>query len=351
MIDRDTAQQIVNAVKDVCGYDINYISNAGVITASTNEKRIGDFHEAGYMAARTQETLEVADEQLYDGTQKGVNIPFTHHGETIGVIGITGEPDKVRIYARLAVRIMRLILRERDLDTSREMRKAEFAYIVRALVHGQSISHSYLVSFLKDRGLDFLDTYVVIRIRIADGEKTSNLSRTESNIENILTGFKGGLYAYEYPDQFILILKESAYAEQKALLQAFRNMAVRVAVGSVCRLNRAADSYHDAGIAFRGTDAQIVEFDSLYLELLFSRIPDREKDAYLARTVKQLSEKDRELLKRYYANNMSLKETAEQLYIHKNTLQYQLERIRAKTGLDPRTFADAEVLDIALKLE
>ena len=64
MINQDTAQQIVSAVKDVCGYDINYISTSGVIIASTNEKRIGDFHEAGYMAARSQETLEVADEQM-----------------------------------------------------------------------------------------------------------------------------------------------------------------------------------------------------------------------------------------------------------------------------------------------
>ena len=351
MINQDTAQQIVSAVKDVCGYDINYISTSGVIIASTNEKRIGDFHEAGYMAARSQETLEVADEQMYDGTWKGVNIPFTYHGETIGVIGITGDPDKVRIYARLAVRIMRLILRERDLDTSREMRKAEFAYIVRALVHGQSISHSHLIGFLEERGLDFQDLYRVIRIRSTDRENTSNLSRTESRVENILGRFQNGFYAYEYPDQYILILQESAWQEQKQILQELKGMKVRAAVGSACRLSRASESYRDAGIAFRGSDEQIIEFDSLYLELILSRIPEREKQAYLQRTTEKLNDKDREVLKAYYGNNMSLKETAQQLYIHKNTLQYQLDRIHTKTGLDPRAFADAEVLDTALKLD
>ena len=47
---------------------------------------------------------------------------------------------------------------------------------------------------------------------------------------------------------------------------------------------------------------------------------------------------------------MSLKETAEQLYLHKNTLQYQLDRIWKNTGYNPRNFKDATVLYVGLKL-
>ena len=46
-IKQDVAQQIVEAVKDVCSHDINFIDSKGIIFASTNSKRIGDFHEIG----------------------------------------------------------------------------------------------------------------------------------------------------------------------------------------------------------------------------------------------------------------------------------------------------------------
>ena len=47
---------------------------------------------------------------------------------------------------------------------------------------------------------------------------------------------------------------------------------------------------------------------------------------------------------------MSLKETADSLIIHRNTLQYQLDRIHEKTGMDPRRFRDAVVLYLSLLL-
>ncbi|MBR2811867.1 MAG: hypothetical protein IKD69_10835, partial [Solobacterium sp.] len=86
-IGQATAQQIVDTVKDVCGYDINYISREGIIIASTDRARISDFHEIGRKAADLKETLEVYENNLYDGTQKGLNIPFVYRGETVGVIG------------------------------------------------------------------------------------------------------------------------------------------------------------------------------------------------------------------------------------------------------------------------
>ena len=48
---------------------------------------------------------------------------------------------------------------------------------------------------------------------------------------------------------------------------------------------------------------------------------------------------------------MSLKQTAEALYLHKNTLQYRLNRIARETGYNPRVFTDAARLYLALKLD
>ncbi|MDE6054248.1 MAG: helix-turn-helix domain-containing protein [Lachnospiraceae bacterium] len=56
------------------------------------------------------------------------------------------------------------------------------------------------------------------------------------------------------------------------------------------------------------------------------------------------------MLKAYFSTNMSLKETCEQIYMHKNTLQYKLDKIARDTGYNPRRFKEAVVLYIALKI-
>ncbi|MFR4713912.1 MAG: helix-turn-helix domain-containing protein [Blautia wexlerae] len=47
---------------------------------------------------------------------------------------------------------------------------------------------------------------------------------------------------------------------------------------------------------------------------------------------------------------MSLHNTCEKLFLHKNTLQYKLNHIYRKTGLNPRRFKDAVLLYLAGKL-
>ena len=57
-IDRTLAAQVVNTVKDVCGRDVNFINQYGIIFASTDPERVGTFHEIGHQAALTGETIE-----------------------------------------------------------------------------------------------------------------------------------------------------------------------------------------------------------------------------------------------------------------------------------------------------
>lgn len=50
----------------------------------------------------------------------------------------------------------------------------------------------------------------------------------------------------------------------------------------------------------------------------------------------------------FFDNNLNISETARQLYIHRNTLVYRLEKIQKKTGLDVRVFDDALTFKIAM---
>ena len=70
----------------------------------------------------------------------------------------------------------------------------------------------------------------------------------------------------------------------------------------------------------------------------------------MEKTLNKLNDREIDILKTYFSTNMSLKDTSDQLFLHKNTLQYQLDRIAQKTGYNPRVFKDATVLYIGLKI-
>ena len=53
-------------------------------------------------------------------------------------------------------------------------------------------------------------------------------------------------------------------------------------------------------------------------------------------------------INKFFENNLNISETARQLYVHRNTLVYRLERIEKTLGLDIRTFEDAMLFKIAL---
>ena len=47
-------------------------------------------------------------------------------------------------------------------------------------------------------------------------------------------------------------------------------------------------------------------------------------------------------------NNLNVSETSRQLFIHRNTLVYRLDKLDRATGLDLRVFDDAITFQIAL---
>lgn len=64
-----------------------------------------------------------------------------------------------------------------------------------------------------------------------------------------------------------------------------------------------------------------------------------------------LSPELKETLETFLKHNLNLAEASRELYVHRNTLVYRLDRITELTGHNPRTFEDAVLLYLALWLE
>ena len=75
----------------------------------------------------------------------------------------------------------------------------------------------------------------------------------------------------------------------------------------------------------------------MFIEEIF---PDTTPDQFDEETLLTIS--------KFFENSLNVSETARQLYIHRNTLVYRLDKVHKATGLDLRVFEDAITFEIAL---
>lgn len=355
-IKKDVAQQIVEAVKDVCSHDINFIDSDGIIFASTNRNRIGDFHEIGLKVMKTGEILEVNTDDSFLGTQKGVNIPFIYNNEITAVIGISGDPEEVRKYAYLAQKITNLLLREHELELHEHNKKTQMSHVIRSIIFHEHLNPDYLRSFLEKYNISLHTNYRTVTVRLDSRYNLSNLSMIEHYIYRAFELTGSFLYTFIYPNEYILLLEEEKFQKNLHIFEKLgekQSPIIKIGIGNIEPLSRQYISYESAKIAISSLflNESIAVFDSLDLEILLGNISTNNKRLFLEKTLAKLSDKEQLILKTYFSLNMSLKEAADKLFLHKNTLQYQLDKIWRNTGYNPREFKDAAVLYVALKLK
>ncbi len=356
LIDKKLAQQIVNTVKDVCGKDVNFIEPSGIISASTNEQRIGTYHEIGQKAAASGTTIEVDTDDTYSGTYKGVNLPISHNHAIVAVIGISGIPDEVRVYAHLAEQITRLLIREKELNSISRADSDKKHYVLDSMINSRELNHDYLLDCFNDWKISTETKKRIILIEISSKYNPVNLSMLEQKIYNIYNNINVQLYAYYYPNIYIALIDDDDYLNNHHKIEKFAASYVKMLKTSIGRsvpYHQLERSYQSAlttsnSLTYDGNNYAV--FDSMELEIILSCVNDEHRQEYMDKITGKLDEDEIQLLNIYYRTNMSLADTCERLFIHKNTLQYRLDKIYKKTGKNPRDFEDAVKIYLALKL-
>ena len=71
--------------------------------------------------------------------------------------------------------------------------------------------------------------------------------------------------------------------------------------------------------------------------------------AFMTADIKKILDEEMLLtVRRFFQNSLNVSETSRQLFIHRNTLVYRLDKLQKSTGLDLRVFEDAITFKIAL---
>ncbi len=344
-MNKKTAQQIVETVKDVCGQDINYIDTDGMVYVSTNPNRVGSFHEIGKRVADTGQTIEVKEGENFYGTKPGVNIPIAYKGNIIAVIGISGNPDNVRKFAYLAQRITILLLREQELDRRENDARTRMNYIIRSLTGEEADENGRVEEYLNESKFDVEVNYRLIYIQLDRRYNPNNLGLIESRIETAFRFLETELYTYYYPNEYIAIVRERTLQGRKQILEKLSEECagiLKIAVSDGHSIYEQKDAYTEARITIKSLRGKVslLYYSELGLEILCSAAEETLSRAYCEKYLGKLEERDLSLLKVYYEENMSLTKTSEKLFLHKNTIQYQLDKIYRITGYNPRNFID-----------
>lgn len=142
-------------------------------------------------------------------------------------------------------------------------------------------------------------------------------------------------------------------------LQTEAMVKVRAGYGNrVELLPDIARSYQEARMALEVgrifyVENETVSYSKLGIGRLIYQIPDSLCEMFLREVFGEeipdiFDEETTITINKFFENNLNISETARQLYVHRNTLVYRLERIERTLGLDIRTFEDAMLFRIAL---
>ena len=123
-------------------------------------------------------------------------------------------------------------------------------------------------------------------------------------------------------------------------------------------INDIARSYSEAQIAleigrvFEG-DKYILSYDALGIGRLIYQLPSKLCELFLDEIFKKesinvLDEETIQTIYKFFENNLNVSETSRQLFVHRNTLVYRLDKIERLTGLDLRNFDDAVIFKVAI---
>ncbi|MCD8122573.1 MAG: helix-turn-helix domain-containing protein [Clostridiales bacterium] len=168
----------------------------------------------------------------------------------------------------------------------------------------------------------------------------------------------------------IILVKEVKPTETAEELEKTANMIVdmlnteamtkvHVAYGTVVSdLKEVSRSYKEAKMALDVgkifySNKNVVAYSNLGIGRLIYQLPLPLcrmfiKEIFEGKSPDEFDDETLTTINKFFENNLNVSETSRQLYIHRNTLVYRLDKLQKSTGLDLRVFEDAITFKIAL---
>ena len=189
------------------------------------------------------------------------------------------------------------------------------------------------------------------------------------NVKNVLGG-KNGDFVTAVDEKNIIVVKEvgenEGYEELNKIAESMVNLFradadsdVHVAYGTIVgEIKEVSRSYKEARMALDVgkiffEEKDVIAYSTLGIGRLIYQLPIPLckmfiKEIFDNKSPDDFDEETLTTINKFFENSLNVSETSRQLYIHRNTLVYRLDKLQKSTGLDLRVFEDAITFKIAL---
>ena len=363
-ISKRQADDIIHYLKSVVNEDINFIAPDGTIISSSDPSRVGSFHAGAVKVAQDLKPLYIYKDSEFEGGRKGINLPIFHERNLVAIVGITGEVEAIQQLTNVIVKMSEILIKENFLNSQKQF-KRENNRIIMELITKDKFNPEILKIKMDELSYDPAQYHFFLVSELDQFDEHNielsnliyNSIEKRIHVEDILT---------RMGNTFLMLTKEKDYAQTvaafspiKAYVEKKYKVTITTGVSEYFdRIESVFNAYKQAALVIESkspeSHGKIIPFDGSSLAFLLNSMARHETMDFARRVLGNLDEKDiyeaKKLLSYYIRSNGSINAVSQALYIHKNTVQYRLNKIHETTGYNPRELSDLMRLYIALEL-
>ncbi len=348
MISNQILQNTIEGLKGITRIDFCVLDTDGKLLAST-------FSEQGSYEEEVVSFVESpADSQVVKGYQF-FKIFDEHHLEYILLANGGGE-DVYMLGKIAAFQIQNLLVAYKE-----RFDKDNF-------IKNLLLDNLLLVDIYNRAKKLHIDTEIRRVIFIIETKQEKDNSALD-NVRTLLGG-KAGDFVTAVDEKNIIVVKaleiSDGHAELHKMAQNFYDLLkndgeedILIAYGTVVNdIKEVSKSYKEAKLALDVgkiffAERNIIAYSALGIGRLIYQLPIPLckmfiREIFEGKSPDDFDEETLTTINKFFENNLNVSETSRQLYIHRNTLVYRLDKLQKSTGLDLRVFEDAITFKIAL---
>ena len=326
MISNQVLQSTLEGLKEISRVDLCVVDTEGILLASTFEGA-DRFRDAALSFAASP-----ADSQVISGFQFFKILDESQPEYVLIAGGGTGE-DVYMVGKMAAFHLQNLLVdiynRAKKLHIDADCRRAVF--ILELENERENSCIETVRSLFTGRPGDFItavdEKSIIIVREVGETEGYEQLDTLAGAVLDVLP---------EDRRKDALIAYGTIVGEIKDVSRSYKEARMALDVGKIFFEENRIIAYSSLGIGRLIYQLPIPLCRMFIKEIFETKSPDDFDDETLV------------TINKFFDNNLNVSETSRQLYIHRNTLVYRLDKLQKSTGLDLRVFEDAITFKIAL---
>ena len=347
MISNQILQNTIDGLKNITRIDFCIIDTEGKILATT-------FSEADrYVSHALTFVDSPADSQVVNGCQF-FKVFDEHQMEY--VLLVNGDSEDVYMIGKIAsFQVQNLLVAYKD-----RFDKDNF-------IKNLLLDNLLLVDIYNRAKKLHIETEVKRVVYIIE----TNRDKDGNDLEKVRSLFEGKNrdFVTAVDEKNIIVVKEVSENDTandiaktaEVILAAFNSDSsdIHVAYGTVVsEIKEVSRSYKEARMALDVgkiffEERKVIAYSTLGIGRLIYQLPIPLckmfiREIFDGKSPDDFDEETLTTINKFFENSLNVSETSRQLYIHRNTLVYRLDKLQKSTGLDLRVFEDAITFKIAL---